>query len=192
MRVSLPVALCLILLGLFLLAAPLSTGWWEGWLRPLVYDAAGKMRPDGVPRTVGLFFFRHLYNHLVMWPLGTMLILAGLAQVVGTRLPWSRNRLTRSAQVAGALTTAAGLLLTLPLFLLGEGTQIRPLGWVLLIAPAVFAGLLAALLTGLPALLHDQPRFPAVVGFLLCLAPLPAALALLGTAMGLLGLTLGT
>lgn len=180
MRLSLIFDVFFICLGAALIVAPLATGWWEPLVHPLIYDAAGHLKPAGMGRSVGIFLFQYLYDHVETWPLGVALFLAGLWHLALRRIPWSANRMTKIAQTVGALTTCASVLVTAPLVLLGEGASIRPLGWLALVLPTAAVGVLAAIFAGLPAMLREAPKAPAVAGFLLCLAPFPVALMTLG------------
>lgn len=179
--------LLLVLLGLLVFSAPLTTSVWEPWLQRLIYDASGHLRPDDAVRRAGIFFFRELYDHHVMWPIGVFLMVSGLGLALRGRIPWSRNRLTRAAQILGTVVTCASIFFTLPVFLVNPGSSMGLVGWGVLVLGLTLVGLLFALSAGVPALLRDNPRMPALVGLLLCLAPLPVSLALLSLAHAMVG-----
>jgi hypothetical protein len=182
--------LLLVLLGLLVFAAPLATSVWEPWLKPLIYDASGHLRPDDAMRRAGIFLYRELYDHHVMWPMGVFLMVSGLGLALRGRIPWSRNRLTRAAQILGAVVTCASVFFTLPVFLVNQDSSMGLVGWGVLVIGLTLVGLLFALGAGVPALLRDSPRMPALIGLLLCLAPLPVSLALLSLAHAMVGFRL--
>jgi hypothetical protein len=183
--------LLLAVLGLLLFAAPLTTSVWEPWLKPLVYQADGHLRPDGVLRSTGFFLYKYLYDHHLMWPVGIATFVGGLSLLLRGRIPWSRKPLTRTAQILGAAITCASVFFTLPIFLVDPQAELRLVGWAALVMGLTLVGILFALAAGVPAVLRDRPRAPALVGLLLCLAPLPVSLALLGLAQAVMGLRIG-
>ncbi|MEZ0273899.1 MAG: hypothetical protein ACAH88_03260 [Roseimicrobium sp.] len=180
--------LLLALLGLLLFAAPLTTSVWEPWLKPLVYQADGHLRPDDAMRSAGFWLYEHLYDHHQMWPVGIALFVGGLGLGLRGHIPWSRKPLTRITQILGAALTCASVFFTLPVFLVDPQSELRLVGWAALVMGLTLVGLLFALGAGVPAVLRDRPRAPALVGLLLCLAPLPISVALLGLAHAVLGI----
>lgn len=159
-------------------------------MKPLVYDAEGGLRGDSLTRGLGIFLYKSLYNHHYMWPLGVLLLVAGSGMALRGYIPWSRKPLTRSAQILGVLVTCASVFFTLPVFLMAPESEMRLLGWGVLVSALTVVGLLFAVTTALPALLRDRPRAPAFVGLLLCLSPLPVSLLLMGLAHAVLGFRL--
>jgi hypothetical protein len=182
--------LLLTLLGLLLFAAPLSTATWEPWVKPLVYETSGHLRGDDLARKTGIFLYEKLYDHHLMWPLGIALLVSGLGLTLRGHIPWSKKPLTRAAQILGAAVTCASVFFTLPVFLVDPESEMRLVGWGALVVALTLVGLLFALAAGVPALMRDTPRAPALVGLLLCLAPLPVSLLLMSLAHAMLGLRL--
>lgn len=182
--------LLLAILGLLLFSAPLFTQKWEPWVQPLVYEASGHLRPDDLARRTGLLLYEKLYDHHVMWPLGIILLVSGLGLTLRGHIPWSKKPLTRAAQVLGAVVTLASVFFTLPVFLVDPQSEMRLVGWAALVFALTLVGLLFALAAGVPALMRDTPRAPALVGLLLCLSPLPVSLLLMSLAHAVLGLRL--
>jgi hypothetical protein len=120
--------LLLALLGLLLFAAPLTTSVWEPWLRPLVYQTDGHLRPDDAMRSTGFMLYKHLYDHHLMWPVGMALFVGGLGLGLRRHIPWSRKPLSRAAQILGAAVTCASVFFTLPVFLVDPQSEMRLVG----------------------------------------------------------------
>ncbi|RBP44234.1 hypothetical protein DES53_10453 [Roseimicrobium gellanilyticum] len=184
------IGILLALLGLLLFTAPLATSKWEPLVKPLVYESSGQLRADGISRKTGIFLYEKLYDHHLMWPLGVAVLVLGLGLALRGLIPWSKKPLTRVAQILGAIVTCASVFFTMPVFLVEPESEMRLVGWGALVLALTLVGLLFAFAAGVPALMRDTPRAPALVGLLLCLAPLPVSLLLMSLAHAVLGFRL--
>jgi len=167
----------LLSIGVVLLGIALTTGsMWAGILDPLIFDASGNERSNGLfPILSPLLLSLSMRLHFG-WYHGSWLLLAGLGGMVFT-IPENRKMLghfreRRFSAAALAVTLGAHLMIvafSIQFFFVPAGESIRPMGWAMFMfriaAPAFVLGLPLAVVS----LVKEKPKiFGALAGVLSC------------------------
>lgn len=157
-----------------ILGCILITGtYWADVLDPLIFNAKGEYRTDGIFRVISPLLDQismELYFGLFKGLPFLFIGVAGLVFLYGrtsARLSVMRSRPFASIALAVVVLTHVIVFgMSVQFFLVPAGSAIRPMGWAMFVGIVSFWSLLLAEPASIVAIIKEKPRFLGIIGMI--------------------------
>jgi hypothetical protein len=161
----------------FLVGISLFSGmYWANKLDFLIFDATGELRTDGIFGILSPIMFQAKTTLIFGWYYGIPLALLGILGIIATHAKWNveileQHRMGFAAIGVALVSHILVLVQSAQFFFIPAGTDVRPMGWALMMAVIAIGTFLVVVPTAVVAIVKESPRLVGIVALILGLTP---------------------